>query len=118
LGRGPESISENAVVFYKIGCVVTLTDTPISDTDNEMYIYKCSEGPQELYTYIESIKHVFVSYCSKLTSHGKLNTSIRSDQISCLVMSDSLRSHESQHARPPCLSPTPGVHSDSRPSSQ
>ena len=31
---------------------------------------------------------------------------------------DSLRSHESQHARPPCLSPSPGVHSDSRPSSQ
>ena len=26
--------------------------------------------------------------------------------------------HESQHARPPCPSPTPGVHSDSSPSSQ
>ena len=33
-------------------------------------------------------------------------------------MSDSLRPHESQHARPPCPSPTPRVHSDSRPSSQ
>ena len=32
------------------------------------------------------------------------------------VVSDSLRPHESQHARPPCPSPTPGVHSDSRPS--
>ena len=31
------------------------------------------------------------------------------------VVSDSLWSHESQHARPPCPSPTPGVHSDSRP---
>ena len=39
-------------------------------------------------------------------------------QFSRSVMSDSLRSHESQHARPPCPSPTPGVHSDSRPSSQ
>ena len=28
-----------------------------------------------------------------------------------------LRSRESQHARPPCPSPTPGVHSDSHPSS-
>ena len=28
-------------------------------------------------------------------------------------MSDSLRPHESQHARPPCPSPTPGVHSNS-----
>ena len=34
------------------------------------------------------------------------------------VVSDSLRPHESQHARAPCPSPTPGVHSDSRPSSQ
>ena len=42
----------------------------------------------------------------------------RSDQISRSVVSDSLRPHESQHARPPCPSPTLGVHSDSRPSSQ
>ena len=39
-------------------------------------------------------------------------------QFSRSVVSDSLRSHESQHARPPCPSPTPGVHPDSRPSSQ
>ena len=34
----------------------------------------------------------------------------RSDQISHSVVSDSLRPHESQHARPPCPSPTSGVH--------
>ena len=39
-------------------------------------------------------------------------------QFSRSVVSDSLRPHESQHARPPCPSPTPGVHSDSHPSSQ
>ena len=33
------------------------------------------------------------------------------------IMSDSLRPHGSQHARPPCSSPSPGVHSDSHPSS-
>ena len=33
-------------------------------------------------------------------------------------MSDSLQPRESQYTRPPCSSPTPGVHSDSRPSSQ
>ena len=38
-------------------------------------------------------------------------------QFSCSVVSDSLRPHESRHARPPCPSPTPGVHSDSRLSS-
>ena len=39
-------------------------------------------------------------------------------QFSRSVVSDSLWPHESQHARPPCPSPTPGVHSNSRPSSQ
>ena len=39
-------------------------------------------------------------------------------QFSLLVVSNSLRPHESQHARPPCPSPSPGVHSDSCPSSQ
>ena len=43
---------------------------------------------------------------------------IRSDQISRSVESDSLRPHESLHARPPCPSPIPRVHSDSHPSSQ
>ena len=39
-------------------------------------------------------------------------------QFTSSVVSDSLQPHESQHARPPCPSPTPGVHPDSRPSSQ
>ena len=39
-------------------------------------------------------------------------------QFSRSVLSDSLWPHESQHARPPCPSPTPGVHPDSCPSSQ
>ena len=38
--------------------------------------------------------------------------------LSRSVVSDSLRPHESQHARPPCPSPTPGVDSDSHPLSQ
>ena len=47
-------------------------------------------------------------------SHNRIS----SVQFSCSIMSDSLQPHESQHARPPCPSPTPGVHLDSRPSSQ
>ena len=43
---------------------------------------------------------------------------IVSIQFSHSVVSDSLRPHKSQHARPPCPSPSPAVHSDSRPSSQ
>ena len=43
--------------------------------------------------------------------------SVQFSQFSRSVMSNSFQPHESQHARPPCPSPTPGVHSDSRPSS-
>ena len=47
-----------------------------------------------------------------------LNLNPVPDQISRSVMSDSLQLYESQHARPPCPSPTPGVHLDSCSSSQ
>ena len=47
-----------------------------------------------------------------------LNVSHYSVHFSCSVVSDSLRPHESQHTRPPCPSLTPGVHSDSVPSSR
>ena len=43
---------------------------------------------------------------------------VQSVQFSCSGVSDSLRPHESHHARPPCPSPTTGVHWDSRSSSQ
>ena len=48
--------------------------------------------------------------------HPVINST--SVQFSCSVVSDSLRPHESQHARPPCPSPTPEVHSNSCPLSQ
>ena len=49
----------------------------------------------------------------KDAQHHSLFSSV---QFSHSVVSDSLRPHDLQHARPPCPSPTPGVHSDSRPS--
>ena len=49
---------------------------------------------------------------------GNPKTFISSVQFSHSVVSNSLRPQESQHARPPCPSPTPGVHSDLRPSSR
>ena len=48
----------------------------------------------------------------------KVMTNLSSLQFSRSVVFNSLRPHESQHTRPPCPSPTPGVHSDSHPSSQ
>ena len=54
----------------------------------------------------------------KLPACKKTRNWYSSVQFSCSVMSDSLRPLESQHARPPCIWPSPGVHSNSRPSSR
>ena len=43
---------------------------------------------------------------------------VPSVQFSCSGVSDSLWPHESQHTRPPCASPTPGVHPNSCPLSR
>ena len=45
-------------------------------------------------------------------------TRVFSDQFSRSGLCDSFRPHELQHARPPCPSPSPGVHSNSCPLSQ
>ena len=47
-----------------------------------------------------------------------MHSNIHSVQFSRSVVSDSLWPHESQHARPPCPSPTPRVYSNSCPSSR
>ena len=53
---------------------------------------------------LENFEHYFTSMFSSV-------------QFSLSVVSNSFRPHGLQHARPPCPSPTPGVHSNSRSSS-
>ena len=57
---------------------------------------------------------------TQLSTHTQCRYTPRkySVQFSRSVVSDSLRPHESQHARPPCPSPTPRVYSNSCPSSR
>ena len=70
------------------------------------------------------IKHLEIcnKYICKVISYTQIlmvsSHCISSVHFSRSVMSNSLWPHESQHARPPCPSPTPGVHPDSSPSSQ
>ena len=51
-------------------------------------------------------------YTGPLLSKKCFHLSVQSSSVA-QSLSDSLWPHESQHARPPCPSPTPGVHSDS-----
>ena len=62
--------------------------------------------------YYTSVIHTFLTFlCQWVPLHHPF-------QFSRSVVSDYLQPHELQHARPPCPSPTPGVHSNSCPSSQ
>ena len=68
-------------------------------------------------TYNKVSRNVYVQrHTEGQQVHGKmLNITNHSVQFSRSVVSDSLQSHELQHARPPCPSPTPGVQSNSCP---
>ena len=65
---------------------------------------------------LQPCHHLLLSFGCAMWFEGSLFLS--SVQFSRSVVSDSLWPHESQHARPPCPSPTPRVHSNSRPSSR
>ena len=57
----------------------------------------------------------FIYFWSQNLNHAAQFSSV---QFSRSVVSDSLRPHEPQHAKPPCPSPTPGVHPNPCPWSQ
>ena len=82
---------------------------------------------QIIYSSCCKIQH-HLSTCSSVHGHQdcfqsgavitKVALKILIHQFSCSVVSDSLRPHESQHTRPPCPSPTPGVYPNSCPLSR
>ena len=88
----------------------------------ECVTYFTPEGlRRNILSIVEISKPRFCGFCWFVfwsTELYSLRFQFSSVQFSLSFVSDSLRPHELQHARPPCPSPTPGVHSDSRPSSQ
>ena len=116
----------------------TLLDKPVCYTDIVLLIYVneticmviCPSSRFKLIILWPRMNYLVVKIITKcilwvrglvpfwVWRHSFLSLTDWSVQFSHSVVSDYLRPHESQHARPPCSSPTPGVHSDSRPLSQ
>ena len=71
------------------------------------YIYVCIHTHNRVLTIK---KNVIMPLAATWMDLGIIIVSQSVSQFSRSVVSDSLRPHESQHARPPCPSPTPGVH--------
>ena len=87
-------------------CHPTISSSVVSFSSN------LQSQHQGLFQWVRSSHQVAkgLEFSDVLTSH--------SVQFSCSVVSDSLWPHESQCARPPCPSPTPGVHPNPCPSSR
>ena len=72
-----------------------------------------------LMSYVSSIGRWILYHCATWEAQKySYDWTVQFSSVQSLIVSDSLRPHESQHARPPCPSPSPGVHSNSRPSSR
>ena len=65
--------------------------------------------PHWKYQHLFFFMFSFILFCGYTTICFFIHLVI-SVQFSCSVVSDFLRPHEPQHARPPCPSPTPGAH--------
>ena len=82
--------------------IVGVLNTPLTPMDRSTN-QKMSKETQTLYDTMDQLNLIDI---------------YRTVQFSRSVVFHSLRPNESQHARPPCPSPAPRVHSDSSPSSQ
>ena len=95
---------------------------PLNNNKRSEHSFLPKGADKQLYFHTSSDHKANFLICLKILSYLLSYSSVYKLlwllQFSCSVVSDSLRSHESQHARPPCPSPTPGVHSNSCPSSQ
>ena len=79
-----------------------------------IFLKSLINGPNNSGNYLIKMLSTCVIWLKRSLSTFNLYFDYRSVQFSPSVVSDSLRPHELQHARPPCPSPTPRVHSDSR----
>ena len=112
-------ILELVVILFSRGSALSRNWTTVSCIAGRFFTSWAIREPQEhgisLHLFVSSL--IYFVRAFKFSAQRSF-VSFSSVQFSRSVMSDYLRPHESQHARLPCPSPTPGVHSDSRPSSR
>ena len=75
-------------------------------------IWKTQQWPQDWKrsVFIPIPKKGNAKECSNYCTIALISHASKFSSVQLLSLSDSSQSHESQHSRPPCPSPTPGVH--------
>ena len=116
------------VVIIEIMCTVNVMHWNHPETIPLLQVHRkivCHEtdplcqkgwGPLQWARILSYIK-LILTQCTFISPNSS-TVQFSSVQFSCSVMFDSSRPHELQHARPPCLSPTLGVHPNPCASSQ
>ena len=107
-GRWELDTTERLHFHFSLSCIGEGNGNPLQCS--------CLENPRDWEAWWAAVygvaqSRIWLKWLS--SSSSKVSLCLSSDQISDSVMSDSLRPHESHHARPPCPSPTPGVNWDS-----
>ena len=118
-------ICDKAFVFQQRKRQLYTWTSPESISKSDR-LYSLQPKTEKLYTvskncgadYGSDPELLIAKFRLKLKKVGKTTRPFSLVQFSRSVVSYSLRPHESQHARPPYLSPTPGVHSNSHPRSR
>ena len=123
VGLVVKNLPVNAGEIRDVGSIPGLGRSPGGGHGNPLQ-YSCLENPMERRIWQGTVHSVQKSQTQlkQLSTHRLVHIPytylLSSVQFSHSVVSDSLWPHELQHTRPPCPSPTPGVHSDSHPSSR
>jgi len=123
-----KNLLANAGDIKDVSSVPGLGRSPVKGNGNPLQ-YSYLENPMDRGAWWATVHGIAESDMTEVTEQArrinlysicnlKSPLAIRSNQISRSIVSNSLRPHELQHARPSCPSPTPGVHWDSCPSSQ
>ena len=121
LGLIPGQGTSSLMLQLRLGTVKNKNIFFLKNTKSSIWMYainipqKVSSSAKYLSSVIRKKKFTWPSMANSSKSDIPQFSSVH---FSRSVVSDSLRPHESQHTRPPCPSPTPGVHPNSCPSSQ
>ena len=113
------SVQAEFLFFQARGVLQNCSSDCSHDQSKKCANAKCTGSSAIKIAYLKEQKSVLFAITGDTGCSSKRTaTTQTSVQFSRSVVSNSLQPHELQHARPPCPSPTPRVHSDSGPSSQ
>ena len=98
--------THTSILAWRIPCTISSMGLQRVGHDSNFHFHSLKQICVHLFfdAFSRNLKMYLYSEMKPIT------VSVQFSSVTQSVVSDSLRPHESQHTRPPCPSPTPGVH--------